>query len=542
MTPILSLLGGSAYLELPRSLFDWLGWVFLLLLIVGFPWRGQVKSIKSKGGSIRWGPLALFLLLVPLTNLFLGLRISSEGALPPAGIPAGPHPPAWMIFSALPWMLAGGFLGPLAGLAAGALTGLVRGLWDTHSLFTLLGPALLAWLFGAAVQQRYRGRGYGLLRQPLFVSLALTLVYGIVFLYGSLFSAAGGLAARLDFSLTNLGPAILAAAGELLGMGLFVQIIAMAWPRAWGRKEDLLPSPAELSFQTRLLSGGGIFIAILLASVILGDWIAAGNAARRMIRERMAETAQAAASQAPYFLEAGQNLITQMAARPEMLKDTGEDLSQFLGGQMRLVPFFDRLYVLDLQGKLLTAYPSSEAASFGLSTDESRGLALAADGVPIQRYSLAPLPGETTARLSYIVAIPDETGAAVRILIGRCPLGANPLAGSFLQSLRGLASWGGEARLLDEQGRVLAGPFPDELMSAYPVERGGPARSYDVPAPNGTRSLAYYQPIEGTPWSLMLLVPARQAQQLALAHNGRDAAYAHTIGVKFYPCHSLMRV
>ena len=45
----------------------------------------------------------------------------------------------------------------------------------------------------------------------------------------------------------------------------------------------------------------------------------------------------------------------------------------------------------------------------------------------------------------------------------------------MVQSLRGLASWGGEARLLDEQGRVLAGPFPDELMSAYPVERGGPA-------------------------------------------------------------------
>ena len=64
--------------------------------------------------------------LAPLANLFLGVRLSSGVALPEPGIPSGPHNPALMAFSVLPWMLAGGFLGPLDALLVGALAGLTR--------------------------------------------------------------------------------------------------------------------------------------------------------------------------------------------------------------------------------------------------------------------------------------------------------------------------------------------------------------------------------------------------------------------------------
>ena len=93
-----------------------------------------------------------------------------------------------------------------------------------------------------------------------------------------------------------------------------MQVIAIALPHAWGEQQSLQPSPGEQSLQTRILSGGGTFIAILLVSVILGDWIVAGNAARRMIRDRLASTAQAAAEGVPFFLETGQNLVTQIGS------------------------------------------------------------------------------------------------------------------------------------------------------------------------------------------------------------------------------------
>jgi predicted membrane protein len=65
-----------------------------------------------------------------------------------------------MLFSALPWMLAGGFMGPVSAAGLGLLVGLARGLWDTHSLFSLLEPVILAVLFSVAVRQRYRNRLY----------------------------------------------------------------------------------------------------------------------------------------------------------------------------------------------------------------------------------------------------------------------------------------------------------------------------------------------------------------------------------------------
>ncbi len=513
MTPILTLLGNLPYPDLLNSLLSWLGWLLLtgMIVFMGIRWRRMQKHGPRRG----WW-LGLFLVLVPLTNLFLGLQLSTGEALPPSGIPAGPHHPLWMIFSALPWMLAGGFLGPVDALIVGAFTGLTRCLWDTHNLFSFLQPALLAILFSTAIHQRYRTLFYRLLRQPFLISLVLVPLYSLIYIYGSLLSVTGGLAGRLDFALTNLGPATLAAAGEIVFMGLFVQVIAIALPRAWGNHEPLQPSPAELSLQTRILNGGGAFIAILLVSVILGDWIVAGNAARRMIRDRLAGTAETSAAGVPFLLETGQNLITQIAGEPQVLSGSGGTLSQFLGDQMHTVTYFDRLYVLDLKGKVVAAYPAGEAASFGLSQSENSGLALAVKGIAAQTYSLPPSAGDASARLSFMAAVQDENGETKRILIGHSQLASNPLFQPLKLGFQGLQSLGGQGKLLDEQGQILFSPTANELMNVFPVEPGSLASFYDLPAPNGTRSLAYFQPVSGTSWSIVLVVPAQQAQQLAL--------------------------
>jgi PAS domain S-box-containing protein len=512
MTPILTLLSDPPYPDLLNSWLGWVGWVLLAVLIVVLVirWRGMQELDRPRGRL-----LALFLALVPLTNLFLGVRISSGEALSPSGIPSGPHNPAWMFLSALPWMLAGGMLGPVDALIVGVFTGLTRCLWDTHSLFSILEPAFLAVLFSGAVRQRFRTLFYRLLRQPLFMGLGLVPVFGFIFLFSSLFSAPGGLASRLDFAFTNLGPSLLAEAGELLGAGLFVEIVALALPRLWGERGPLQPSPAELSLQRRILTGGGAFIAILLLSVILGDWIVAGNAARRMIRDRLAGTAQAAAAGVPYFLETGQNLIAHLAEEPSLVNLSGKRLSDFLGGQMQASPYFDQLIVLDLQGKVLAIYPSGDAGTFSLAQAESGGLILARQGVPVQSYSLPPVAGEKTARLSFTAAVIEEDKTQ-RILIGRSKLENNPLFQPILKNLQGAQSLGGEGKLLDDQGRILYSPNPDELMNKFsPVAESG-AQFFDVPSPSGLRDLAYIQPVPGSSWGVVLLVPAEQAQQLAL--------------------------
>ncbi len=525
MTPILTLLFNPAYLDPLNSFLGWAGWLVLLGLIVFAAVRGRGAQRRGKPRGILF---ILFLFLVPLTNLFLGVQLSSGAALPAPGIPSGPHNPVLMVFSALPWMLAGGFLGPLDAAIIGAVTGLTRCLWDTHNLFTILAPALLAILFSVAARQRYRTLFYRAMRQPLLIGLGLIPIYAIFFVVSALFSITGTLAARLDFALTNVGPAVVAIGGEILAAGLFVQVIAIALPRAWGQQQPLQPSPNERSLQARFLIGGGTFIVVLLISLILGDWLVAGNAARRMIRDRLASTAQAAAETVPFFLETGQNLATQLAADPHLLTESGDPLSAILGNQMRSVPYFDQLFVLDAQGSLLAAYPLSEAASFGLAPQEYIGVSLTVQGVDVQTYTVPPLPGETTARVSFMSAVVDEAGQVQRILLGRSVLANNPLTQPLINSLRGMESLNGTGKLLDEQGQVLFSPNTEELMSIYAGERGAQAQFYDIPAPRGTRDLVYYQPVTGRSWAVLLTVPAEQSQQLAL-----DIAAPLTILVLF---------
>jgi PAS domain S-box-containing protein len=513
MTPILTLLFTPPYFEPLNSFLGWAGWLALLGLIVAavVNWRGVQRHGKPRGILF-----LLFFLLTPLTNLFLGVQLSSGSALPVQGIPAGPHNPLLMVFSALPWMLAGGFLGPLDAAIIGALTGLTRGLWDTHDPFTILAPALLAILFSVAARQRYRTLFYKAIRQPLLIGLGLVPIYAIYFIVSALFSITGTLAARLDFSLTNVGPAVLAVGGEILVAGLFVQVIAIALPRLWGQQQPFEPSPAERSIQARFLVGGGTFIVILLLSLILGDWLVAGNAARRMIRDRLASTAQAAADSVPFYLETGQNLVTQLANDPRLLNGSGNPLSVILGDQMRSVPYFDQLFVLDAQGTLLAAYPASDSSAFGLVPQEYIGVTLMAQGVEVQTYTVPPLPGETTARVSFMSAIMNESGQVQRILLGRSVLANNPLTQPLINSLHGMDSLNGTGKLLDDQGQILYSPNPDELMSIPPGERGAQALFYDVPGPRGTRNLVYYQPVAGRSWAVVLTVPAEQSQQLAL--------------------------
>ncbi len=513
MTPILTLFTDPIYLKPFTQLSGWVAWFFLIALLVfgGFRWRSFQRIGKARGWLV-----LLFTFLVPLTNLFLGMRLTTGSALPEPGIPLGPHNPALMFFSALPWMLAGGFLGSLEGLLIGLLTGLVRGLWDTHNIFSILEPALLAVLFSLAVRQRFRTPLFHLLRQPLLVGLILVPVQAALFLYSAFFSVSDSIPARLDFALSNVSPAALAALGQMVIAGLFVQVIAMALPHSWGGQTALQPSPGERSLQFRFLSLLSTFIVLLIVLLTLGNWIVAGEAARRMIRNQLAGSAQAAVEGLPFFLETGQNIALQLAAEPRLLSESRRVLASTLDEQIRRVPYFDQLFVLDLQGGMLAMYPTLSPEEFALHPQELAGISLAVQGVTAQSYPIPPAAQGSSARLAFIVPILDEDGKPERILLGRTELALNPLTQGLINTLRGMSAMEGEGYLLDDQGTILFSTDPQNLMTLYAGERGQQTLFYELPAPTGTRNLVYYQPTMGRAWSVVLIVPARQAQQLAL--------------------------
>ncbi|HUI87470.1 MAG TPA: ATP-binding protein [Anaerolineales bacterium] len=518
MSFIFTLLAGFPNLLLPT----WLGWVVWLgllgsTILLLIQWRGSQPAWTL--GS--WGLFAGLLILVPVTGLFVGVRLPAGSALPLPNFPADTSPgSAMMLFSAVPWTLAGGFLGPLAAASVGLLAGILRGAWDTYNLFTALEFSLLALLFSASVRQRYRTAIYQWARQPLVSALLMIPLHLVLFIIGAFFSIPANVpvAARLDFALSNSGIAALAFGGELLIAGVIAQLAAAAFPSAWGDRRPLQPSPAERSLETRFVYATGTFILALLLTLLIGDWVVAGQAANGLLKDRLASSAQAAAQNVPFFLETGQNLAVQLSSDPRLLSSNDPDLSMLLAQRMQAVPYFDQFLVLDASGKnVLGAYPNSARQNFSLYPQESTGVPLAAQGVLTQIYTIPPGSSGESARISFLVAVADSSHQVQRLLLGRTTLATNPLTQPLINSLDNLSKsdLNGEGLLLDENGDVIY-QTSGGVLTATSIPRSDQPSFSNSTAPNGTRELVYYQPVEGAPWAIVLTIPASQVQQLAL--------------------------
>ncbi|HEX7976503.1 MAG TPA: cache domain-containing protein, partial [Anaerolineales bacterium] len=505
----------SRYLEFPQGIPGWLGWLILLAFVafLAWKWRGYNRHLGKRERFI----LILLALSIPAATLLIGVRLPPGRELPPPGIPVDQSGPLILIFTAIPWVLAAGLLGPTPAAGLALLTGLVQALWDTHSPFTPLELALLAILLGVAMGQRFRTPVYRILSHPLGVTLLLALLYPAIILIEAPVTSGGILVNRLDYVLTRLTGMTAAIGIELLIAGLVAEVVKSAFPAAWGGRGLLVPSPAENSLQTRFLYGMAPLALALIVTLMVGDWIIAGNAARNMLRERMANAAQNAADTIPFFLEAGQNLISQLASDPRLYTTRPEQLNGVLGQDLKTVPYFRQLYLLDSNGNLAAGYPQANYTGAQSPVEEQMGIQLALNGIPFQTFTVPPAQGETAAQISFVAALLDDHQEVRGVLIGRSDLTSNPFTQPVLASLNNLAGIDGQGFLLDENSRILYHPEDRSLvMTKYPGRTSEQSLFYDETASDGTRQLVYYQPAAGRPWAVVLTVPAHRAQELAL--------------------------
>ncbi len=512
LSPILQTL---PYLTAP-TLFGWVVWL-LLLGVTGYSlsvWRRYQLPWQKR----QWGIFLGLLVLVPFAVLLVGFHIATRTALPTPGIPTDQFGAALLPFAGLPWTLAAGLLGPLGAALVGGLTGLLRGLWDTHSLFTVLEMAFLGAVFSAAIRQRYRTVLFRVLRQPLLAVMGLIPLRSVLYVLGVYFTVAGEATARLDYALSNVGAVTMTFAAEMLVAGLVAQIVSMSFPSTWGGQREVQPSPAERSLEARFLFGTGVFILLLLITLLIGDWIVAGRAARNMLRDRLGSTAQMASQSVPFFLETGQTLAEQIASSQQLLEAVDPDLSVLLGEKIQAVPYFDQAFVLDATDRttVVGCYPASACGSFALFPEEDAGVSFALSGVPSQIYAIPPGEAGGIARVSFLTAIKDNTNQTRRVLLSRTDLGINPLTQPLIQSLSAMTEMGGAGILLDDNGMILYHPDATLIRTTYSGQRGDRALFYDDTAPDGTRQMVYYQPVAGRAWAIVLTVPAQESQQLAL--------------------------
>jgi len=156
----------ALFLALP--FINWptiLGWLIFLLFFGASIWlytkNKEYQPLWEMHSWLQFG--GLFLLTI-VSNLFVGVYISTSSMMTWPGMPIESPGAALMIFGALGWMIAGGTLGPLAAFSLAVIAGLIRVPFDTHTIFTTLEFGFLAILFSISVRQRYRTSAYKILR------------------------------------------------------------------------------------------------------------------------------------------------------------------------------------------------------------------------------------------------------------------------------------------------------------------------------------------------------------------------------------------
>lgn len=502
------------YIDLPRDLVAWSGWLVLFGLVTlgAFRWRDTIL-FKSRREILI---IAILVLAIFITIPFIGVRLTSPGALPLPERPEIPRGPALMFFGAIPWMLAGGLVGVLPATVFGAISGLVLSLLDTHSPFTLIEFAGLALLFSIAVRQRYRTIFFRLLRHPIITAVLLCVLYVPLYLLDMSLVTPGLLVGRVDYAFSHLPAAILAVSGQLVIAGLVCEVVSQAWPHQWGRQEALRPSPAESSLLGRFFYNVAPWALVLVILLMVGDWVVAERSARQMLRDRLSSTAEVAAESIPYFLETGQNLILQFSSDQRLISSDNDAIARFIEQDLRSVPYFRQLVLLDQNLQVIASYPDTELALLYPTNEEREGIKLVFKGVEVQTYTSPPVQGETTAQVSFMAAVTNSSGVVERVLWGRTDLASNPFTQPIIKVLTDMAAMGGEGQLVDEEGHILFHPVPSRVMTSYVGQTYAQPDFRDETAPDGTRQLVYYQPSIGRPWAIILKVPAKQVQQLAL--------------------------
>ncbi|HEX7394097.1 MAG TPA: ATP-binding protein [Anaerolineaceae bacterium] len=500
------------YISFPYDPVNWIGWLFLLgLLIWGirrwwdlqfdFPWH-------------KWIALAVLTALTFISSQLLVIHVPSGDVFPLPGVPLETAGPVIFVLACLPFVLASGILGKTWAVCMGALVGLFIALSQTHQLFTVLEYTGLALLYSASVLQPYRAWFYRFLRHPVGSALFISICCIPFFILSAFFATPGSIEARLDYSLTQAWLDALLHGAELFGASLVAEIIYLSRISLWQRFSSLFPAPEERSLRLRFFYGMIPMLGLLFLALTAGDWIVAGGTAKQMVHDRLASTAEVVVESIPYFFETGQNLLISLAT-PDLASSSSSELYGLLEQKIRIVPYFHELAIFNSAGEFVAGYPDKLDRT-ALTPDEQAGLDFALKGVFSQYYIVPHLPDETTVQVSFISPVQEGPSKQQAVLLGRTDFNTNPFPISSLRAMTSVKDLGGQGAILDENGVFLFNTTPAQVGMEYEGRRPKVTEFFDEIGADGSRSMVYYQPVEGKSWAVVITVPAELIQRLAL--------------------------
>jgi len=396
-------------------------------------------------------------------------------------------------------------------------SGLFSAYFISHSFYIPLIYGLCAGLYVYITRQSSSSTAK-LLKHPVTAAVVASLLYIVLFFITTPFLWDYPFARGAEYALSHLWPAELVFAAPLLLASLVVPLVKDIHLPALIHKETvpLQSTNSERSILTRLLSAIAPMLLALVVFLVAGDLVIANNASRQVIDSQLRTTADAVAAGLPQALQTGEDYLQQIAAKETLLTAAKPaDLNKFLKGQISETSYFDQLTLLDAQGSLLAGFPE-ENAELVLTQEEYIAVQLAANGVDMQTLSLPPAGRGRSGRVAFITPVINQKDAVKAVLVGHTSLDTNPFIQPLITSLAALQRTGGEGLLLDEGGLIVYHTDPELIGQPYQGELHHEENASMEPAPQGGRQLVYYRPVNGLPWSVVTLVPAKVAQSTSM--------------------------
>jgi len=441
------------------------------------------------------------------------------------------------LLALLPPLTAALFLGPMPGLGVGLVTGLSWMLFSTGRITQPFEVALYGVITATMLHQNYRGTINKIMRQPVVASLFAALVILLpASLFGFFSTNFSDSLVSLDQTFVEALPHVIIFGSQALIAGILLQAILAARPDFHPVHENHLHiAPWQKRLRLRVLLT--MFPLILAAIVMLVGLVTVTSytVATRLVIGQMARDAENAGSGFPFFIQAGQGLIRDLAGDADLQEGETQELQTQLTSSLRSVPFFEQLIYIQ-PGEEESRFPQDSSQ---LGTEELGRVNFAIEeGIPGETLIRNRDPGEA-AVISFVAPVIDpETDEPVGALVGRTSLDTNPIlvpattllnqsANPIVLSTRGENTIGasGEGFVIDSENTILLYPAqPERQQEELEITNttrigsfGGNGQALRQQLPDGSQRLLYIQPITGrSDWSIVIVVPNTVAVALAV--------------------------
>jgi PAS domain S-box-containing protein len=513
-------LEGGYYLSLPLRDGGYLLLGLILLALAGLAYavRAEVGWRTWRRREWPWLILVALIIIAPLAKSALWIRFLPSGAFIPSSNALDPTEPLWVVLGALPWMLAAGWLGIWEAMLVGLAGGVAQAVWQTGSAVTPFLMAFQAGVVAWMLRRNYRDIAGRAARHPLVSGLIGGALYGLLRSLERFFYTGGTQLHALDYSLSLLGATLLAAVLESGTAGLICEGVRIAWPSGWYHPSRLVEGPYRRSLATKLVS---VFAGLGLAasSVLLAsDWLLARSSALEMTEQQMTQTARLAANGVPYFLEGGRSLAAELAASADASVMQGA--SPFSPPSwVQALEFFTHISLFDLEGERVVDLPEADQPP-GVGTLELQtAVSMALRGERLE-FALQPSGRNQAQYLVFMYPVLGQDSATpIGALAAWADLRTNPALLAVIDHLEHASP--GRAVIADSTGNVLL-PFqggaaeaalpPGKVMEeGFDIQRGA----------DGTRQITYIYPLADPQWHVVVSVPMREVDELALQLAGR---------------------